>query len=52
MSYDTLYMQIGLVADNNEVWLDESTRREPKGCCLPVRWLVCSTYHNHQLVAR
>ena len=27
MSYDTLYMQIGLVADNNEVWLDESTRR-------------------------
>ena len=23
--------------------LDESTRREPKGCCLPVWWLVYST---------
>ena len=23
--------------------LDKSTRREPKGCCLPVWWLVYST---------
>jgi len=30
--------------------LDESTRREPKGCCLPVRWLVYSTYHNYQVI--
>jgi len=31
--------------------LDESTIREPKGCCLPVTWLVHSTYHNYHLVA-
>ena len=30
----------------------ESTRREPKGCCLPVRWLVYSTNNNYHLVAR
>ena len=28
--------------------LDESTRREPKGCCLPVWWLN----NNYHLVAR
>ena len=32
--------------------LDESTRREPKGCCLPVWWLVYSTTNNYHLVAR
>ena len=32
--------------------LDENTRREPKGCCLPVWWLVYSTTNNYHLVAR
>ena len=32
--------------------LDESTRREPKGYCLPVWWLVYSTTNNYHLVAR
>ena len=32
--------------------LDESPRREPKGCCLPVWWLVYSTNNNYHLVAR
>ena len=32
--------------------LDESTRREPKGCCLPVWWLVYSTTNNYHFVAR
>ena len=45
--------QIGFVACSLlKFGLDESKRREPKGCCLPVRWLVCSTYHNYHLVAR
>ena len=30
--------------------LDESTRREPKSCCLLVRWLVYSTCHNYQVI--
>ena len=30
--------------------LDESTRRVPKGCCLPVRWPVYSTYLNYQVI--
>ena len=33
-----------------ESGLDESTRWEPKGCCLPVRWLVYSTNNNYHLV--
>ena len=32
--------------------LDESTRRERKGCCLPVWWLVYSTTNNYHLFAR
>ena len=32
--------------------LDESTRRESKGCYLPVWWLVYSTNNNYHLVAR
>ena len=31
--------------------LDESTRRGPKGCCLPVRWLVYSTNNNYNFTA-
>ena len=47
--------QIGLVACSlltMKFGLDESTWREPKGCCLPVRWLVYSTYCNYHLVGR
>ena len=31
--------------------LDEITRREPIDCCLSVRWLVYSTYHNYKVIA-
>ena len=31
--------------------LDESTRREYKGSCLPVWWLVYATNNNYHLVA-
>ena len=30
--------------------LDESTRREPKGCYLSIRWLAYSTKNNYHLV--